>query len=68
MRAGRHIGPGGTIARVVVGLWLLAEVISGHAAGGGRLGPWMRSQPRRSSRDRPVPADRGRGPSQGPRV
>ena len=37
----RHLGPLGTAARVIVGLWLLGSVVQGHVAGEFRPVPWV---------------------------
>lgn len=39
-RRRRHIGPLGTGARVIVGLWFLGSVIRGHVAGEFKPAPW----------------------------
>jgi hypothetical protein len=37
----RHIGPVGTGARVIVGLWFLGSVVHGHVTGEFRPAPWV---------------------------
>ena len=40
-RRQRSIGPIGTAARVLVGLWLVGSVVNGHLAGEFRPAPWV---------------------------
>jgi hypothetical protein len=37
----RRLGPLGTWARVIVGLWLVGSVVQGHVAGEFRPAPWV---------------------------
>jgi hypothetical protein len=40
-RRHRSIGPAGTVARVIVGMWLVASVAQGHLSAGFRPWPWV---------------------------